>query len=321
MRQKFYSNLKFGLSNNIKVGVFCGGRSSERKISLRSGRAVRDALKRVGIWTIMVDPANRAAFQKKCRRIDVAFLALHGQGGEDGVIQRTLEQKRIPYIGSDASASMRAFDKKIAKRCFVRNGISTPPYIELRLSDWKNKIKDMSVPAFVKPARNGSSVGVFKVDDLKTSIRKVKQAIAVHGDLIAEKQIEGREFTVGVLGRQALPVIELRPKRDFYDYRAKYTRGMTEYLVPAPIDGKLAAKLQRIALKVHRVLGLRDFSRIDLMVDRVGHAYVLEANSIPGLTELSLLPKAARACGISFEQLCCRLISWAYRRGANTRGK
>jgi D-alanine-D-alanine ligase len=144
---------------------------------------------------------------------------------------------------------------------------------------------------------------------------KIRRTAERFGDLMAEKKIEGREFTVGVFGGEALPVIELRPKRAFYDYRAKYTKGMTDYLVPAKIPAVLRKKMQRMALRVHQVLGLRDFSRVDIMVDKQNRPYVLEANSIPGFTELSLLPKAARAAGYSFETVCSQLVAWAYERG------
>ncbi len=314
MPQKFSSNGKFALSKSLKVGILSGGSSSERRISLRSGRAVSHALTRAGFSPLKIDPAEVALMERKLSRIDVAFLALHGTGGEDGQIQRYLEKKRIPYIGSNPQGSLNAFDKSVSKKCFAKEGIPTPLSIEIRLSNWKRRLSKFPPPFFIKPPRDGSSVGIFLVEDLAESAEKIRQALSQYDKLLAEKKIFGREFTVGILGEKPLPVIELIPKRSFYDYRAKYTRGMTEYLVPAPISKALSRRLQALALKVHEALQLRDFSRVDIMLDSQGKPYVLEANSIPGLTDLSLLPKAARAAGISFESLCYRLVEWAHQR-------
>ncbi len=315
MPQKFSSNGKFELSKSLKVGILSGGYSSERKISLRSGRAVYEALSRIGFSLLRIDPASPDLMAQKLAKIDVAFLALHGAGGEDGKIQRYLEKRQIPYIGSTPEGSRQSFDKGIAKRIFLNQRIPTPSSVRIRASNWKEQLTRFPKPFFIKPLRDGSSVGIFLVEDLKKSVEKIKQALSEYGELLAEKKIFGREFTVGILGKKPLPVIELVPKRSFYDYRAKYTRGMTEYRVPAPIPKSLSRSLQSLALKVHQTLQLRDFSRVDIMVDTRGNPYVLEANSIPGLTELSLLPKAARAACISFEELCYRLIQWAHQRG------
>ena len=319
MPQEFCSNPKFALSNDLKVGVFCGGRSSERKISQLSGRAVYGALKRAGFSALLIDPAKPQSMERRVRAIDVAFLALHGHGGEDGRIQTYLEKKRVPYVGADAHGSRNAFDKLLAKRLFLRSRIPTPPHRVLTRSNWKKALARFPGPWFIKPHREGSSIGVFMVEDLRKSAEKIKRAVVEYGKLLAEQKISGREFTVGILGRQALPPVELVPKNPFYDFHAKYTKGMTEYRVPARIPAGLRKKLQRIALKVHRCLKLRDLSRIDIMVDRKGRPFVLEANSLPGFTELSLLPKAAKAAGMSFEEVCTRLVHWASQRGKGSR--
>ena len=188
-------------------------------------------------------------------------------------------------------------------------------------ADWKKKLQNFGTPAFLKPVADGSSVGVFPVHDLAKSVKKIRRELAHFGRLLAERKIEGREFTVGILGRKALPVIELISSREFFDFKAKYTPGITRHEVPARIPAALARKLRRIALKAHRSLGLRDFSRVDLMVDRQGRPFVLEANSIPGMTSLSLLPEAARAAGISFENLCMRLVRRAAGRSKRSRRK
>ena len=299
----------------LRVSVICGGSSSERKISLRSGKAVAKALRNSGLKVSLADPSSKL-FHKKLKATDIAFLTLHGKGGEDGVIQPILEKWGIPYIGSDSRHSRVAFDKVSSKEVFRRHGIPTAPYGLLRAGSWKKSIKVLNLPLFMKPPKEGSSIGAFPVEDLTENAVKITQAIARFGTLMAEQKIDGREFTVGILGNTPLPVIELRPKSRFYDYRSKYTKGMTEYLIPAPIEPSLEKKLRKIAVKAHRALGLRDLSRIDMMVDQAGQVFVLEANSLPGFTELSLLPKAARAVGISFEELCCKLLYAAWKRKA-----
>jgi D-alanine-D-alanine ligase len=305
---------------DLKIGVLAGGTSSERKISLRSGRAVNQALRRSGFRTIFIDPKHGPKSRQALKKVDLAFIALHGQGGEDGTIQRALERFKLPYIGSDAPSSWRAYDKAISKRIFQKSKIPSPVYTIATRKNWKTKLRRFPTPFFVKPVREGSSIGAFAVEDFDKMAEKIGETAKRFGDLLVEKKIEGREFTVGIFGSEALPVIELKPKRQFYDYRAKYTKGMTEYIVPAKIPAALKSKLQKNALRVHKALGLRDFSRVDFMVDRSGRPYALEANSIPGFTELSLLPKAARAAGYSFETVCAQLVKWAYERG-NKNGK
>ncbi len=318
MPQVFPSNRKSkkpeSINSKLRVAVLCGGTSSERKISLRSGKAVFGALKRAGFKTSRLDPKNWSQTLAKLKKVDVAFVALHGRGGEDGVLQSKLDKNNIPYIGSDAVSSLNAFDKVISKKIFIRDSIPTPPGVIVPEPNWKNKLALIGPPFFVKPAKEGSSIGAFVIEDLSRGAEKMKRSLKRFGTLLAEKKIEGREFTVGILGRLALPVVEMRPKHGFYDYKNKYTKGMTKYEVPAKIPKKLASKMRKIALKVHKSLGLRDFSRVDIMVDRKGNPFVLEANSIPGFTELSLLPKAAQAAGISFEELCARLVGFALKR-------
>lgn len=297
-----------------RVGVFLGGSSHERPISLKSGRAVYQALKKAGLQVVRVDTANGFHKQVKSGGLDLAFLALHGQGGEDGTAQRLLTRARISYTGSDPKSSALAFDKNRAKKLFVRFGIPTPRYDLLTSKNWKQKIQKWAPPYVIKPVREGSSIGVFFIDNEFEAQRTIESGLREYGRLMVEAKIGGREFTVGILGKLALPVIELRPKRDFYDYEAKYTKGLTDYLIPAPISNQLGAQLQTLALKAHRVLGLRDFSRVDFKVDEQNRPYVLEVNSIPGFTEMSLLPKAAEYAGISFTELCLQLLEMAKAR-------
>lgn len=315
MPPKFSSNPKSASSSCLKIGVLMGGVSSERSISLKSGRAIAQALKNCGYDVLRIDP-KQSDWKTKLNRVDAVFIALHGRGGEDGTVQAVLERKKVPYVGSGVKASRQAFDKVTAKRIFVLKGIPTPPYrILSTLKNWEKELRGFSGPVFIKPACEGSSIGAFAVEDLRGSAVKITRNLKRFGTLIAEKKIVGREFTVGLLDGKPLPVIELKPKAEFYSYKAKYTKGMTDYLVPAPISESLAARLNDLAGQVYRALGLRHFARIDFMVDDGGSPYVLEANTIPGFTEFSLLPKAAKTAGIPFDDLCRRLISLALTTG------
>jgi len=296
------------------VGVFLGGRSRERRISLRSGRAVYQALKAAGVDVVRIDTANGFRSQLARKPLDAAFIALHGAGGEDGTIQKFFTQKKIPYVGSNSRASALAFHKGRAKRLFRRSGILTAPYAILTRQNWRRIIRKWTPPYVIKPLQEGSSFGIFFIEGRENPAKRIVAALKQYPRLLIEKKIEGREFTVGILGSRALPVIELRPNRRFYDYKAKYTKGLTRYLVPAPIPRTLAHRLQTMALRVHRRLGMRDLSRVDFKVDPAGRPYVLETNSIPGFTELSLLPKAARQAGIDFTELCIRLLRMARQR-------
>ena len=314
MKQEFSSSPKSGLLKSLKIGVLCGGASSERKISIRSGRAVTRALNRSGFSARRIDPSRRKEAKQAYKNIDLAFIALHGRGGEDGAIQSRLEKMKIAYTGSDARSSRLAFDKILAKRVFLKKKIATPRFKIVPASRWKSICARFRTPFFVKPPQEGSSIGIYEVRSFEENADKIKSTARVYGTFFIEEKIRGREFTVGILGNLALPVIELKPKHGFYDYHSKYTKGMTDYRVPAAISRTLAGKLQKVALSVHRSLGLRDYSRVDIMMDEKQRPYVLEANSIPGFTDLSLLPKAARAAGISFEGLCAELVRLAFQR-------
>lgn len=313
MQPELLSNPKFALFRKIKVGVVRGGLSAERPISLRSGRAVTRALKRIGVAAFPMDPASRQAFLRKILEVDVLFIALHGAGGEDGVLQKMLERKRILFTGSPSKACEKSFDKEISKRYFIKLGVPTPEYAILNKKNWRKVAAGFPAPYFAKPLEGGSSQGVFLVEDFQGSAERLRRSVLRFGRLLIEKKIVGRELTAGLLGGLRLPVVEVKPSRPFYDYKAKYTKGMTTYEVPAKIPAKVARKIQAIAYRVYRGLGLKGFSRVDVMLDRKNRPYVLEVNSIPGLTEFSLLPKAAGAVGISFEELCLRVLQDAYK--------
>lgn len=294
-----------------RIGVFLGGTSRERPISLRSGKAVYEALIQSGENPVLIDTANGFHSKLAGKSIDVAFIALHGTGGEDGTIQKILDRYHIPYTGSGPKSSRFAFNKALSKRILKRSGIPTPDYDVIDQFNWRRVIKRWNPPYVVKPLEEGSSIGIFFVERKNSGMGKIKSGITQYGKLLIERKIKGREFTVGILGDSALPVIELKPKRRFYDYKAKYTKGLTEYLAPAPISDNLMKSLQKMALKTHQVLGLHDLSRVDFKVDQDGKPYVLEANSIPGFTETSLLPKAAQCVGLNFQDLCLYLLDQA----------
>jgi D-alanine-D-alanine ligase len=314
MQLELLSNPKFASLKKIKIGVVRGGLSAERPISLRSGRAVTRAFKRIGIPVFPIDPADKKTFSKKIRVADILFIALHGKGGEDGVLQKMLEKKGILFTGSPSKACEKSFDKAISKRHFERLAVPTPEYAILNKKNWRKVAEAFPAPYFAKPLDGGSSQGVFLVEDFQRSVEKLRRSVMRFGRLLIEKKIVGRELTAGLLGDLRLPVVEVKPSRPFYDYKAKYTKGMTTYEVPARIPAKVVKKIQDIAYRVYRGLGLQGFSRVDVMLDRNHRPYVLEVNSIPGLTEFSLLPKAARSIGISFEELCLRVLLDAYKQ-------
>ena len=297
-----------------RIGVFLGGNSKERAISLKSGQAVYRALIEAGEDAVLIDTANGFHSKLKDKSIDVAFLALHGAGGEDGTIQKILNRYRIPYTGAGPKGSQWAFDKQLTKQRLKACHIPTPDYEVIDKRNWRKVISRWAPPYVVKPLDEGSSIGIFFVERKNSGLRKIKSAIAKYKRLMVERKIEGREFTVGILGDQALPVIELKPKRRFYDFKAKYTKGLTEYLAPAPIADHIKRKLQALALKTHTALGLSDLSRVDFKMDSDQLPYVLEANSIPGFTETSLLPKAAQCVGLNFQDLCLYLVDQASRK-------
>jgi D-alanine-D-alanine ligase len=300
--------------SKIHIAVLMGGFSSEREVSLNSGRKVVEALRSQKCRVSDVDVRD-LEFSIPADT-DVAFIALHGTGGEDGVIQSILEKKGLPFTGSDSETSRLAFDKVAAKEVFRQKGLSTPADVVIHRNQWKGSLEEFSIscPCVVKPSCEGSSIGVFIVKEKEELASAIDGAFKKGDTLLIEDFIEGREFTVGILGEKPLPVIEIRPKNGWFDYKNKYTAGATEEIVPAPISEKLAIRLQNDALAAHRVLGCRDLSRSDFRMDAKENIYLLEVNTIPGMTETSLLPQAAAAAGINFPHLCLELIGLALNR-------
>ncbi len=308
---------KFG-----KIGVLMGGPSSEREISLKSGKTVYESLKAGGIDAVCIDIKTSDSEENirliKSYNIDCAFLALHGRFGEDGQIQKLLDGLNMPYTGSGASASKLAMDKVASRVIFKENGLNVPAYNVVDRSSynikWRKQNKRFKFPLVVKPVTNGSSIGLSIIDRREDLDKAMDLAFGFDERIIIEDYIEGREVTVGILDGKPLPVVEIIPKKRFFDYEAKYLSGMTDYAVPAELKPSIAAKVQEAGLSAHRLLGCHGSSRVDIILNKENMPFILEVNTIPGLTATSLLPKAARAAGIEFASLCLKLIELAYEK-------
>lgn len=308
-----------------RIGVLMGGPSAEREVSLRSGNAILEALLSKGYDAGPVELGMPTKEGLKSLDIDVAFIALHGTFGEDGQIQAMLEDLRIPYTGSKVRASRLGMDKVASRRLFQKEKLFVPHYEVLTSPSpfplpKGERIKERGIGGqiVVKPSAQGSSVGVTIAEKQKELEEAIDKAFGFGDAVILEEFIEGKELTVGILDDKPLPVIQLVPKRRFYDEVAKYTSGMTEYLVPAPISKMESDMAQDAAIRAHRCLGCASFSRVDMILSREERAVVLEVNTIPGMTQLSLLPKAAKAAGIEFAELCERMLRSAGRDGKKT---
>ena len=290
-----------------KVAVLFGGKSAEREVSLKSGAGVLAALQRQGVDAHAFDPAERPL--DELRAFDRAFIMLHGRYGEDGTIQGALELMGIPYTGSGVMASAVGMDKWRTKLLWRAVGLPIPEFVMLdENSDFAAVERQLGLPLFVKPACEGSSIGVSKVrqpGELQTAWREA----AKHDSLvIAEQAIFGGEYTVAILGEQVLPIIKIVPATDFYDYEAKYLRDDTQYLCPCGLPEAREMELRAQALEAFLALGCRGWGRVDFLMDDAGRAYLLEVNTSPGMTDHSLVPMAARVAGISYEQLVLRVL-------------
>lgn len=292
----------------LQVAVLLGGKSAEREVSLKSGRAVAAALHAAGHRVCEIDPAVTNLAEHDWKGIDVAFLALHGTHGEDGSVQKLLEQAGISYTGSGPAASARAFSKLLAKQHFVQRGVPTAPWISLTRADtestWSDCGRRLGWPLVVKPDQQGSSIGVTIVRSEEFLADAVRAAFELGNVCLLEQAIEGHEWTVGLLDSQPLPPIRIGTSRAFFDYEAKYVDEGTQYLFEDPAPASTAAMVTRIAGDACAALGTCGVARVDLMVDRFQRPFVLEVNTIPGFTDHSLVPKAAAHAGISFVELC-----------------
>jgi D-alanine-D-alanine ligase len=292
-----------------RLAVLKGGPSAEREVSLRSGAACAEALREAGyeVVDVVIDDANFVVPDGT----DLAFLAVHGTFGEDGQLQDILSARGIPFTGADAAASRVCIDKDQTKARLAQAGVPVPP------GQLVSRIGEITLPLplFLKPNTLGSSVGstpVFTPEELAPALAS---ALRYGAPALVERFIRGRELTVGVLGDQVLPIVEIRPLDGFYDYTNKYTKGRTEYFCPADLSPELTALIQKYALTAHRAVGEAVYSRIDFLLEKDANPWCLEINTIPGMTATSLLPKAAAAVGITFPQLCRRIVelSWAAR--------
>lgn len=297
--------------NQFQVTVLLGGRGAEREVSLRSGAAVARALRGLGHAVSEVDPAGES--WELPTKTEVVFLALHGEYGEDGQVQSRLETLGVPYTGTNAVGSALAFDKVRSKELFQQHQITSPRGV---LIDSPTSAPPGSIPApwILKPAAQGSSVGLNRVEGEAGWNVALADSLRYGGAVLCEECIQGRELTVGVLDGAALPVVEVRPKAGGYNYENKYTPGATDYFCPADLPNEVAAHVQALGLRAFEAVGARDFGRVDVMLNAEFKPYVLEVNTLPGMTETSLLPKAAEVAGINFNALCQCMLELALRR-------
>jgi D-alanine-D-alanine ligase len=313
-----------------KVAVLLGGHSAEREVSLMSGRGVLEALRSRGVDAHAFDPAERDLGELKRENFARCFIALHGRFGEDGTVQGALELLGIPYTGSGVMASSIAIDKVMTKRIWLAEGLSTPKYILLRRGAFERQQviavpDDLGLPLIVKPAREGSSIGVVKVAGYSGMVDAVEQAAQMDADVLCEQFISGDEVTCPVLGTgddaRALPVIRIVAPEGNYDYQNKYFTDTTQYLVPCGLPAGEEAAIQALVLKAYRLLGCRGWGRLDVMIDgKTRQPYLLEINTSPGMTGHSLVPMSARAAGISYEDLCLDVLRTASLDNPRTQG-
>ncbi|SHI80757.1 D-alanine--D-alanine ligase [Malonomonas rubra DSM 5091] len=287
-----------------KIAVLLGGLSAEREISLKTGTACLNALQQLGYQAVAIDAGHDLAQQLREQQIDIAFIALHGRFGEDGRVQGLLEMLEIPYTGSGVMASSVAIDKVATKKMLLYHELPTPGFDFVRPGDSTEALFERCkhLPLIVKPSREGSTIGITIARSREALRHGIDTAAALDGNVLVEDFIDGIELTVSVLSGQALPIIQIVPKGGFYDFHAKYTAGETEYLLPAPIDADCYLRIQQAAVSACETLGCRGAARVDFML-REREFYCIEVNTIPGMTETSLLPKAAAEAGIDFQHL------------------
>jgi D-alanine-D-alanine ligase len=299
------------MNRKLNITVMLGGPSAEREVSLRTGAAVAKALRSLGHEVSELDPKTPDWILPP--KTDVVFLALHGTYGEDGTVQRQLDFLSVPYTGCDAEASRIAFDKVLTKQKCIAAGVPTAKFFTVD-SPAALLPEDFLLPLVAKPSRQGSSVGLQFVDRTADWPKALAEALKFDSEVLVEEKIIGRETTVGILGGQVLPVVEVRPKAGSYDYQNKYTAGATEYFCPADFDAATTQRIQAAALGAFKAIGGRDYARVDVMVRANGSPVVLEVNTLPGMTETSLLPKAAAAAGMNYAELCQRMVDLALAR-------
>ncbi len=307
------------------IGVLAGGMSAEREVSLKSGNAVYKALQAMGYNAVFIDASDNICESLKREGVGLVFIALHGGHGENGAIQGLLDVVGIPYTGSGVLASAIAMDKEASKKIFLYHDIPVAPFVVVQHSTFKAQssnlysflvtryslLKDMEMPWVIKPSCEGSSIGVSIVKNKDEIKGAIQQAFPYGKKIIIEQYIRGKEIQIGILGQRVLGGVEVRPSKEFYNYEAKYTAGLTEYILPPEVDDSIYDVLKATALKAHNALGCRGATRVDLILDSRGTPYVLEVNTIPGLTETSLLPKIAALAGMGFQDLIEEMLRLA----------
>jgi len=308
-----------------KIGVLLGGRSAEREVSLRTGEAIYQALLSIGYDAVKIDVDKNIVENLKSQQIELAFIALHGKYGEDGTLQGLLEMLDIPYTGSDVLASAIAIDKIATKKILLYEGLPTPDFFTISRSEYNNdsiftitkKIMAMGLPVVIKAATQGSTIGISFVHHQDDISGAIEQAFQYDPAILVEKMVDGVEVTASVLGNedpQVLPLIEIFSATGVYDYTAKYTVGLSDHIIPPRLPDNVQQKIKDLAYKTYLAIGCKGLSRVDFMVDREGNSSILEVNTIPGMTETSLFPDAARAAGISFETLVGKLVELAMEK-------
>jgi D-alanine-D-alanine ligase len=299
------------MPKKLKIVVMLGGPGSEREVSLRSGAAVAKALRSLGHEVVEIDPKDETFVLPE--KTDVVFLALHGIYGEDGTVQQQLEKLGVAYTGCDSESSRIAFDKVLTKQKCITAGVPTANFLVVNSAKTPFP-NDFQPPLVVKPIRQGSSVGLQFVERTEDWPGALAESLKFDSEVLVEEKIIGRETTVGILAGKALPVAEVRAKVGHLDYKNKYTAGASEHFCPAPFDSAATKKIQDAALGAFRAVGGRDYARVDVMVRPNGEPVVLEVNTLPGMTELSLLPETAAAAGLNYAQLCQRMVELALER-------
>ncbi len=293
-----------------KVAVMMGGSSAEREISLQSGQAVFEALQRQKVDAHIVDPQENLMTQLATGNFDRVFIALHGRGGEDGLIQGLLETLELPYTGSGVLGSSLAMDKCRSKRVWLSHELATPAFVELNEhSDWENVVEYLDLPLIVKPVREGSSYGASKVKELGELKNAWRQAHKYDERVMAESWIVGSEYTVSILGDDVLPMIRLETPREFYDYEAKYIADTTKYHCPCGLDADVENELGKLAFEAFKALDASGWGRVDFMLDAEDKPWLIEVNTIPGMTSYSLVPMSAKQAGMSFDDLTLRILA------------
>lgn len=292
-----------------KVAVLMGGSAAEREVSIKSGKAVLQALKRKGVHAVGVDVKEDLVRPLLDKGYDRVFNIIHGRGGEDGVLQGLLESMGIPYTGSGVMASALSMDKLRTKLCWLGQGLATPGWHLLQIEqDLEQCIEKLGFPLMVKPALEGSSIGMSKASNREELFSAWELASKYLCDVYAEAWVEGNEYTVGVLSNEVLPVIRLETANVFYDYEAKYFSDETQYHCPSGLDEQSEKTLQELALKACKVIGVRGWARVDVFIDKKDQPQLIEVNTVPGMTDHSLVPMAAKAAGVDFDDLVWRIL-------------